>query len=136
MKIFLFLIVSSVFGTAIFYPNRLGAMESINPVSVKTIRLSPETYDGKRIKVSGNIRSLAAARGRIDSEFVIIVLQNSQTELETEPELLEVYSYFIPRINKGTRIVVSGVYHKEGFWAGSRHDHFIEAAEITPVVVN
>ena len=54
-----------MFGDAVFNLNRLEAKESLNPISVDAIRVSPETYDGKNLKVSGNVRFLTPARGKM-----------------------------------------------------------------------
>lgn len=125
-----------VFGDAVFNLNSLEARESVNPVSVDAIRVSPEAYDGKNLKVSGNVRSLTPARGKMGSEFIVLVLEGSTTDFEDRSHVLNVFSYFIPRVNAGARVVVSGIYHKAGYWAGSPHDHFLVAVEITPVVIN
>ncbi|MBI3605307.1 MAG: hypothetical protein HY202_04690 [Nitrospirae bacterium] len=112
------------------------AKESLNPVSVKTIRLTPDAYDGKTLKVSGQVRSVTPGRGKRGSEFLIVVIEGppSKTD-ETSPELT-VFSYFAPPLKVGTPVIVLGVYHKSGRWAGSDHDHFIEAIKITPVELN
>ncbi|MBI1819124.1 MAG: hypothetical protein HY202_00360 [Nitrospirae bacterium] len=125
-----------VFGDAVFNLSRLEAKESLNPISVDAIRVSPETYDGKNLKVSGNVRSLTPGRGKMDSEFMVLVLEGSKTRFEDRSQVLDVFSYYAPPLKKGTRVVVSGTYHKAGYWAGSPHDHFIVAVEITPVVLN
>jgi hypothetical protein len=112
------------------------AKESLNPVSVKNIRLTPDAYDGKTLKVSGQVRSVTPGRGKRGSEFLIVVIEGppSKTD-ETSPELT-VFSYFAPPLKVGTPVIVLGVYHKSGRWAGSDHDHFIEASKITPVELN
>ncbi|MBI1824222.1 MAG: hypothetical protein HY200_04330 [Nitrospirae bacterium] len=130
------LIILCVFGDAVFNLNRLEAKESVNPVSVDAIRVSPEAYDGKDLKVSGNVRSLSPARGKMDSEFIVLVLEGSKTEFEDRSHVLNVFSYYTPPVKAGARVVVSGIYHKAGYWAGSQHDHFLVAVEITPVVIN
>lgn len=130
------LTILCVFGDAVFNLNRLDAKESINPISVDVIGLSPETYDGKILKVSGDVRSLTPARGKMDSEFMVLVLEGSKHHSSDQSQLLNVFSYYTPPLKKGTRVIVSGTYHKTGYWAGSSHDHFIIAIEITPVVLN
>ncbi|MHB8481385.1 MAG: hypothetical protein ACYDBV_01415 [Nitrospiria bacterium] len=108
----------------------------ISPLSIEVIRHSPELYDGKNIKVAGQVRSLAPARGRRGSEFIVLVLESSKSPPDDSSQILTVFSYLSPPLKKGNRVIVTGVYHKEGYWAGSTHEHFIEASQITPEETN
>ncbi|MBI1821733.1 MAG: hypothetical protein HY036_11065 [Nitrospirae bacterium] len=107
-----------------------------SPLSIEVIRSSPELYDGKNIKVSGQVRSLNPSRGKRGSEFMVLVLENSNFQPGDSSQTLTVFSYFTPPLKKGGRVIVTGVYHKTGYWAGSTHDHFIEASKITPIEMN
>ena len=112
------------------------AGETVNPVSVKKIRLAPDDYDGKRIKVSGKVRTITSERGKRGSEYLMIVIEGAQSAPEETAETLKVFIYFSPKIKKGSSIIISGTYHKWGHWGGSEQEHFIEANKITPVEIN
>lgn len=133
MKVFLVLTILCVFGDAAFHSNTSEARESLNPLTVDAIRVSPETYDGKILKVSGQVRSMTPARGRIDSEFIILVLEGSLAISQDSHNIIQVFTYSAPPLKKEDRVIVSGTYHETAFWAGFQHDHFIVASEIKPL---
>jgi hypothetical protein len=112
------------------------AGETVNPLLIQKIRHSPDDFDGKSIKVSGQVRSISSERGKRGSEYLVIVIEGAQSAPEETAETLKVFIYFSPKIKTGSAIIVSGIYHKWGHWGGSEQEHFIEASKITPVEIN
>jgi hypothetical protein len=112
------------------------ANDRVNPVPVKKIRLSPDEFDGKEVRVSGQVRSINSERGKRGSEYLAIVIEETQGAPNEDPETIKVFIYYAPRIKKGSSIIVSGTYHKWGHWGGSEQEHFIEAKKIIPVELN
>ncbi|MBI1823341.1 MAG: hypothetical protein HY200_01785 [Nitrospirae bacterium] len=123
-------------GAELVLSPKLVASDTVNPVPVNKIRLSPDDYDGKRVKVSGQVRSITSDRGRRGSEFLTIVIEGTKTNLEETSETLKVFIYFAPPIKKGSSVIVFGTYHKSGHWGGTEQQHFIEASKINPVEIN
>ncbi|MFI5305469.1 MAG: hypothetical protein ACHQYP_11840 [Nitrospiria bacterium] len=129
-------LLALLFGAAFVYWSPLLASESVNPITVKLLLLSPDEYDGKTVRVSGRVQTISAERGKRGSEYLKIVIEDSQQNQEQTTETLNVFIYSSPRIKKGSSIIVSGIYHKSGHWGGSEQEHFIEASLITPIQIN
>ena len=91
------------------------------PVLLEVSQLD-ESYNGKRIAVMGWARSAEALRGRRGSAYV-------RTELGEEGQSVTIFSDFSPYpynvVNH--RVIVQGVYHHRGWYAGYLADHFIVA---------
>ncbi|HXN06425.1 MAG TPA: hypothetical protein VN944_05105 [Nitrospiria bacterium] len=136
MKFILFGAFLLVAGAGAFSTLEAEEKGPLNPEQVGKIRSSPEAYDGKTIRVSGRVRSILPGRGKRGSEFLIILIEAPQAKPDEDSEAITVFAYFVPRFKVGSMIIVSGVYHKWGHWAGSEHEHFIEASKITPVETN
>ncbi len=89
------------------------------PVLVDVSELS-EAFDGKRVAVMGWARSAETKRGRLGSNFV-------ETKLGEDGQSVTVFSDFPPYNILNNRVIVQGVYHHQGRYAGMLADHFIVA---------
>ncbi len=89
------------------------------PVLVDVSELS-EAYDGKRVAVMGWARSAETKRGRMGSNYV-------ETKLGEEDNSVTVFSSFPPYNIVNSRVIVQGVYHHHGRYAGFLADHYIVA---------
>ncbi len=89
------------------------------PVLVNVSELS-EAYHGKRVAVMGWARSSEALRGRMGSHYL-------KTELGDEGQTVTVFTEFPAYNIVNNRVIVQGVYHHHGRYAGYLADHFIVA---------
>ncbi|MEO2054682.1 MAG: hypothetical protein ABGX83_05225 [Nitrospira sp.] len=97
--------------------NMAGAREL--PVLVEVSDLGEE-YDNQRVTVMGWARSAEAMRGRMGSNYVRATVGEGESEVT-------VFSDF-PHYNiVNNRVIVQGVYHREGRFGGLLADHFIVA---------
>lgn len=107
------------------------------PAAAKSLRVAihdlldePERYDGQRVMVTGFVRSIELQRGRRGSEYLELVLEESPATPKTAPPYLTVISLNRADVRIGYRLVVEGVYHREGKQAGRPYEYFIDAEEI------
>lgn len=89
------------------------------PILLEVSQLD-ESYSGKRVAVMGWARSAEALRGRRGSAYV-------RTELGEDGQSVTVFSDFPSYNIVNNRVIVQGVYHHHGWYAGYSADHFIVA---------
>jgi hypothetical protein len=106
-----------------------GAKEFPIPTTVTDLASQPKQYDGSRVFVSGTVREANLEKGRRGSEFLSIVLE------ETEPKgadraSVQVFSLTLLSVDSGSRVSVQGTYHHDSYYGGWRYDNFIAAETI------
>ncbi|MEW6325289.1 MAG: hypothetical protein AB1515_07860 [Nitrospirota bacterium] len=99
-------------------------------LAIHDLLSEPERYDGRRVLVTGFVRSVEFQRGRRGSEYLLFVLDESPASPKTGLPTLTVVSLNALNVRVGSRVVVEGVYHREGKQAGRPYEFFIDAEEI------
>jgi hypothetical protein len=101
-------------------------------VTVRDLANEPGEYDGHRVVVTGRVQSMEIQTGRRGSEFLMLVLEedapSSPSSNAVQP--VQVFSPTIPKVQRGDRALVQGVFHIEGRQAGRSFEHFVDAEVI------
>ena len=84
-------------------------------------------YDGRRVVVTGLVRSIELQRGRRGSEYILLVLEDDASKPPDGPPTIKVISATFPKIAKGQTALVQGIYHREGRQGGRPYEFFIDA---------
>lgn len=103
-------------------------------VTVGELLDKSEEYNGHRVVVIGRVRSIEVQRGRRGGVYVMLVLvEDTSAPSDLPPESVPsvaVVSFTLPPVHQGSRVLVQGVYHREGKQAGRPFEHFIDAEVI------
>ncbi|MBI3607462.1 MAG: hypothetical protein HY207_05820 [Nitrospirae bacterium] len=91
---------------------------------------TPKQYDGRRVLVSGFVRSIEFERGRLGSEYAILVLEETVSSVPPSVYAVRVISLTFPTVRKCQHALVQGTYHLEGNQAGRPYEHFIDAEAV------
>lgn len=99
-------------------------------VTIHDLLNEPDRYDGHRVVVTGLVRSIELQRGRRGSEYVMLVLEEESSGAPEPINSIKVISPTVPKVGKGHRALVQGVYHREGKQGGRFYEFFIDAEVI------
>jgi hypothetical protein len=106
-----------------------GAKEFPIPTTVTDLTSQPKQYDGSRVFVSGTVREVKLERGRRGSEFLAMVLEETEPKGADRPSI-QVFSQTLVSVDSGSRVSVQGTYHHDSYYGGWRYDDFIAAETI------
>lgn len=96
-------------------------------VAVHDLVEDPAQYDGRRVVVTGLVRSIEFQRGRRGSEYILLVLEDETNPPSKGSATIQVISPIFPKVGKGQTALVQGVYHREGKQGGRPYEFFIDA---------
>lgn len=101
-------------------------------VTVRDLANEPGEYDGHRVVVTGRVQSMEIQTGRRGSEFLMLILEEDAPSAPSSDaiEPVQVFSPTIPKVHRGDRALVQGVFHIEGRQAGRSFEHFVDAEVI------
>lgn len=99
-------------------------------VTVGALVTAQDEYDGRRVIVTGRIRSMELQKGRRGSQYVKIVLEEVGTDSRQPVPTVDIIILSVPSVRPGGLALVQGVYHREGRQGGWPLEHFIEAEVI------
>ena len=99
-------------------------------VKVHDIIADPTQFHGQRVVLSGMVQSIKLMRGRMGSEFILILIEETgPVHYENRPTV-KVVVYTNPMIKVGQAVAILGVYHREGRVRGLLYNSFIAGEEI------
>ena len=99
-------------------------------VKVHDILHDPTQFHGQQIVLSGVVQSIKLMRGRMGSEFILILLEETgPVRYESRPTV-KVVVYTNPKIRVGQTVSILGIYHQEGRVRGLLYHSFIAGEEI------
>jgi hypothetical protein len=96
-------------------------------VTIKALSDASEQYDGRRVIVTGRVRSMEIQEGRRGSSYVMMVLEAVDAQPGRSVPTVNVIILNIPKVGMGNDALVQGTYHREGKQAGKTFEHFIDA---------
>lgn len=99
-------------------------------VTLKELSTEPDQYDGRRIVVTGRVRSIEVKTGRRGSQYAFLVLEEEASKEPGPKSTVFVITLVTPTVGRGHQALVQGVYHLEGRQAGQLFSHFIDAEVI------
>lgn len=99
-------------------------------VTLKDLSAEPDRYDGRRVVVTGRVRSIEIQVGRRGSQYAVLVLEEEGPEAFDLKSTVFVVTLLPPTVRQGHRALVQGVYHLEGRQVGQLFEHFIDTEVI------
>jgi hypothetical protein len=118
-NIYRVLTITSLTAISLLFLMTYTALAKELPVLVDISELNGN-YDGRRVAVMAWARSAQTLRGRRGSHYV-------KTEITEAEESMIVFTDFPPLNVVNNRVIVQGVYHHRGRYAGFLGDRFIVA---------
>jgi hypothetical protein len=100
------------------------------PAAIRDLINEPDQYDGRRVFVSGFVRSIEFERGRRGSEYAILVLEETVPSVPPAVYAVRVISLTFPTVRTCQHALVQGTYHRQGKQAGRPYEFFIDAEAV------
>lgn len=96
-------------------------------VTLNELSSEPGRYDGRRVVVTGRVRSIEVQTGRRGSQYALLVLEEAAPKGSDLRSTVFVITLVTPAVKQGNQALIQGVYHLEGRQAGRLFNHFIDA---------